>query len=102
MANTKKANQTLAAEPQQQEQTAPAGVPPVDGLTIQDLSTALQIISVVQARGAIKAEEMVVVGSLYSKLHSFLEASGALAQEQGALPAEAPAKPAAPEETVGS
>ena len=90
MAKTTKADRTPAAEPQQQEQTAPAGVPPVDGLTIQDLSTALQIISVVQARGAIKAEEMVVVGSLYSKLHSFLEASGALAAEQGNMPQETP------------
>jgi hypothetical protein len=50
----------------------------------------LQIIGVVQARGAIKAEEMVVVGGLYSKLQKFLEASNALAAEQNI--------PAAPEE----
>jgi len=49
------------------------------GLTIQDLSTAMQIIGVVQSRGAIKPDEMVIVGNLYSKLHKFLEASGAMA-----------------------
>lgn len=87
MAKSTKADQTPAAEPQAQ---APEGMTEAEGLTIQDLSTALQIISVVQARGAIKAEEMVVVGSLYSKLHSFLEASGALAAEQGNMPAETP------------
>ena len=59
----------------------------VEGLTIQDLSTAMQIIAVCQARGAIKAEEMVVVGGLYSKLQNFLQASGALAEK-----AEADAK----------
>ena len=53
------------------------------GLTIQDLSTALQIIQVVGSRGAIRAEEMSVVGSLYNKLHSFLEASGNLAKAPG-------------------
>ena len=61
-----------AAEPQEQMAA---------GLTIQDLSTALQIIQVVQQRGAIKPDEMVIVGSLYAKLHSFLEASGALAPQ---------------------
>jgi hypothetical protein len=75
-------------------ETAPA--PP--GLTIQDLSTAMQIIGVVQSRGAIKPDEMVIVGNLYSKLHTFLEASGALAKQApvAANLQEAPAEPEAP------
>jgi hypothetical protein len=68
----------------------PAPAPGSEGLSIHDLNTMLQIIGVVQARGAIKAEEMVVVGGLYSKLQKFLEASNALAAEQNI--------PAAPEE----
>lgn len=66
---------------------APPQAPNPDGLTIQDLNTMLQIISVVQARGAIKAEEMMVVGGLYGKLHNFLEQTGALAAAEGKLPA---------------
>lgn len=92
MAKSTKADETTAEETPQ-AQAAPVG----EGLTIQDLNTALQIISVVQARGAIRAEEMVVVGALYNKLHSFLEASGALAQDQGAMPAADASK-----EPVGS
>ncbi len=49
-------------------------------LTIKDLSTAAQIISVVTSRGAIKAEEMEVVGALYTKLNGFLKASAAAKQ----------------------
>jgi len=61
------------------EPIAPAAVQnPADvNLTIQDLTTALQIINVVTSRGAIKAEEMAVTGNLYNKLKAFLEASDA-------------------------
>ena len=53
------------------EATAPEQV----SLTIQDLTTAHQVINMVTARGAIKPEEMAVVGNLYNKLTAFLEAS---------------------------
>jgi len=55
--------------------------PASPGLTIQDLTTIMQIIAVVQARGAIKADEMVVVGGLYTKLNDFLQAAGAVAEQ---------------------
>jgi hypothetical protein len=75
------AKEKLSDKPADNEVTvdAPATAPP--GLTIQDLSTAMQIIGVVQSRGAIKPDEMVIVGNLYSKLQTFLEASGTLAKQ---------------------
>lgn len=60
-------------------------IPAAANLTIQDLSTAMQIIQVVGARGAIKAEEMATVGALYTKLKTFLDAAaeaGAVVQAQ--------------------
>ena len=62
---------------------APADV----NLSIQDLTTALQIISVVTARGAIKAEEMAVCGALYNKLKLFLEAAAVAAEQAEAAKA---------------
>jgi len=50
-------------------------------LTIKDLTVALQLIQVTGARGAIRPEEMTVVGELYQKLYQFLVASGAITTE---------------------
>ena len=61
-------------------------------LTIQDLSTALQIIQVVGSRGAIKAEEMGIVGALYNKLKAFLDAAGATAAQLEKVPDPVPSK----------
>jgi len=52
--------------------------PSETNLTIQDLTTCMQIIAVCGNRGAIKAEEMAVVGTVYNKIYKFLDASGAL------------------------
>ncbi len=45
-------------------------------LTLQDLTLAANIINIVTTRGAIKAEEMSVVGGLYDKLAAFLAENG--------------------------
>lgn len=63
-------------------------------LSIQDLTTALQTINVVTSRGAIKAEEMAVVGALYNKLKAFLEAAAVAAQQAEATKAEEASKTA--------
>jgi hypothetical protein len=54
-------------------------------LQLQDLLLAAQVIQLVSQRGAIKAEEMEQVGGLYTRLVTFLQASGALqpAKETG-------------------
>ena len=41
-------------------------------LTVQDLASIKQIIDVASQRGAFKPNEMVVVGTVYSKLDAFL------------------------------
>ena len=50
------------------------GVKLAENLTINDLKLMMQIISAVSERGAIKPGEMALVGSLYSKLESFVAA----------------------------
>lgn len=57
------------------EATAPA-------LGVNDLKLMANIIEVVSNRGAIKANEMAAVGSLYNNLMNFLVANGALEQPQ--------------------
>ena len=47
-------------------------------LTVQDLVLVAQIIQVGSQRGAFRAEELSDVGTLYTKLVAFLQASGAL------------------------
>ena len=53
--------------------------PEAPNLTIQDLKVAMQMITVISARGAFQPGELALVGALYNKLHAFLDASGALA-----------------------
>lgn len=52
-------------------------------LTVQDLNAIKQIIDVASQRGAFKPNEMVVVGTTYSKLETFLNAVAAQGQQQG-------------------
>lgn len=59
-----------------------------ESLTLNDLKLMAQIIKVVSARGAIQADEMSAVGTLYNKLASFIKAAEP--------PAEEPPKEAAP------
>ena len=70
--------------------------PAVTGLTVQDLTLTLQIIQAVTSRGAIKPEEMALVGGLYERIFKFLDSIGALTKTQDAVAAE---QPAATEET---
>lgn len=41
-------------------------------LTVNDLSAIRQVIDIAQTRGAFKANEMVAVGTVYTKLDTFL------------------------------
>lgn len=63
--------------------------PQAAGLTINDLLIALNTIQAVAQRGAIRAEEMSVVGGLHDRLFKFLEAQGAIKRQGPA--AETPA-----------
>jgi hypothetical protein len=64
---------------QTQDQT-PDTPPPATApqLQLQDLMLAAQVIQLASQRGAIKPEEMEAIGGLYSRLITFLQASGAL------------------------
>jgi|TARA_R110000851_G_scaffold2618_1_gene10702 hypothetical protein len=48
-------------------------------LTVNDLSQIKQVIDVASQRGAFKPNEMVAVGTIYSKLETFLSAVAAQA-----------------------
>jgi hypothetical protein len=47
-------------------------------LTVQDLVTVAQILQLAAQRGTFKMEEFTDVGSLYNKLVTFLQHSGAI------------------------
>ncbi len=69
--------------------TAPQTETQMPGLSLQDLLVVVQTIQVVSQRGAIRADEMEVVGGVYTRLIAFLQASGALKPaEQDQEPAE--------------
>lgn len=62
------------------------------GLQIADLLKILEILNVCSARGAIKPDEMTVVGGVYERIYTFLDASGAIppgAKAQAEEPAKA-------------
>jgi hypothetical protein len=52
-----------------------------NGLQLTDLTVMMQILDVVTARGAIKADEMATVGALYGKLKTFIEQTTQAAPE---------------------
>ncbi len=98
--STKKVEEAVVVEEEAPSISTPNVEPvtqaPEDvNLSIQDLTTALQIISVVTARGAIKAEEMAVCGALFNKLKLFLEAAAVAAEAAQAEVAPAEVAPAA-------
>ena len=51
---------------------------PNPSISLQDLILCAQIIQIGTQRGTFRAEELTNVGNLYTKLVSFLEASGAV------------------------
>jgi len=59
-------------------------------LGVNDLKLMANIIEVVSNRGAIKANEMAAVGSLYNNLMSFLIANGAVQVPQPEVSDDAP------------
>ena len=66
---------TSTAAPSEPQKSAPqsANEQPTE-LTISDLNALKQIIDVASQRGAFKPNEMVTVGSTYTKLETFLTA----------------------------
>lgn len=46
-----------------------------DSITLNDIRIMVQIIKVMSARGAIQADEMATVGTLYTKLENFIAAA---------------------------
>jgi hypothetical protein len=68
-------------------------------LTIADLASIKSTIEAACSRGAFKADEMVQVGTVYSKLTAFLESIAAAQQAQAEATANAEAPADADEST---
>ena len=51
-------------------------------LTLADLASIKNIIEAASTRGAFRANELTVVGTMYDKLSAFIKASQTAAQEQ--------------------
>ena len=64
--------ETWTPEPEEASEEAPQEQPAASGLGIEDLNLMAQVLEIAGQRGAIKAEEMQVVGNLYNKLFAFL------------------------------
>lgn len=56
---------------------------PAPDLSVQDLNTLKQVIDVASQRGAFRPNEMVTVGTIYSKLETFLNAVAESQKPQG-------------------
>jgi len=80
--------------PETQEQQAP-------GLSLNDISAAVQIIDVATARGAIRGEELLPVGTVRQRFMAFLEHAKSEGQEVN-MPGEAPVPPANADEVPSS
>ena len=84
-------NQVASGEAQVEDQAQEQEQAP--GLSLQDISAAVQIIDVVTPRGAFRGEELASVGMVRERFMAFLRH----AKEQGQdvqLPGEAPSAPA--------
>jgi len=75
--------ENMPAETAESAASAPA-------LGVNDLKLMANIIEVVSNRGAIKANEMAAVGSLYNNLMNFLIANGAVNVPQPEVADDAP------------
>ena len=85
----KKEQAAEQAAPQQQEQQAPVGAEPVS-ITVTDLQALVNLIDVASSRGAFRGPELTAVGTLYSKLASFLQqVTDSSAEAQAAQAAQA-------------
>jgi len=74
--------------PTETAESAEAEESQAPALGVNDLKLMANIIEVVSNRGAIKANEMAAVGSLYNNLMNFLIANGAVQTEQPEVVAE--------------
>ena len=70
-----------------QENTVPEQEAP-PSLALSDLVLLFNLVKITADRGAIKADEMTVVGAVYEKLGKFLQASGAAQQAPTTPPAD--------------
>ena len=75
--------ENMPAETAESAEAAPA-------LGVNDLKLMANIIEVVSNRGAIKANEMAAVGSVYNTLMKFLIANGAVQQPEAQVAPNAP------------
>lgn len=77
-------------EPGTQETATAEVAQPTEGLQLTDLRVMMQILDVVTARGAIKADEMTTVGTLYGKLKAFVDQTtqAAPSTDQGSVDSE--------------
>ena len=90
---------TPAEEAVEEENTPEETTVVAQGLGVADLKLAASIIEVVSNRGAIKANEMAAVGTLYNKLMEILVANGAVQQDSLAVQPDAEADADAVEST---
>jgi hypothetical protein len=65
----------------EQETEVETTPPDQPSISLQDLVLLLNLVRISADRGAIKAEEMSSVGTVYQKLFAFLKASGAISEE---------------------
>lgn len=82
--------------PEQIVQTEPQAQTQPQGLTLQDLVLVAQIIQMSTGRGVFRAEDLLQVGSLYTRLIAFLESTGAISKTAPALAEAAPEPAPAP------
>ena len=76
--------------PAETAESAEAEESQAPALGVNDLKLMANIIEVVSNRGAIKANEMAAVGSVYNTLMKFLIANGAVQQPEAQVAPNAP------------
>ena len=91
MAKEKAEAAPVEAAPEQAQ--APAQQEPVS-ITVTDLQALVNLIDVASSRGAFRGPELTAVGTLYSKLASFLQQVTDASAEQQAAQATPSAPPA--------
>ena len=86
--------EAAVAAPEEQQAPAVEAQEPVS-ITVTDLQALVNLIDVASSRGAFRGPELTAVGTLYSKLASFLQqVTDASAEQQAAqaTPSAAPAE----------
>ncbi len=81
--------EAAVAAPEEQQAPAVEAQEPVS-ITVTDLQALVNLIDVASSRGAFRGPELTAVGTLYSKLASFLQQVTDASAEQQAAAATAP------------